>query len=610
MKKLSFALAIFLCCASFFPFSACQNGQTDNSSSNEEVYQESSFPEEEKEYVKVTFIANDNALEGNVSFNAVRGEDFYAQLTVKDGFAIKKSEVCDVVGEVDTITVIVKNVNYDTRIELEAVASKSKIRYVLNGGNFKVGEIGQESFSESGSTPYHLRKNTNIGTDTIEREGYTQIGWNTAADGNGTHIGLGSRVTVEDGEEIVLYAEWVKWTDASLFTYAENTATEEENDIVITSYQLKNDVDRLVIPHEIEGKKVTRLMANTATGIAIDTLILNENIETVDALAFENCVIEELYIFDNIRKISDDSLGEGLKTMRINSVLTPCYTESYNAQFTETMDRLILNQDKKKLVVWSGCSTSYALRSDLMEAAFYGEYEVINLGINGDTNATFQIDAITHYLHEKDILVHAPETMSAFQMMHDLSASWVAYSMIETNYDLWALADMQKVEGELSALQGFNSIRKNLTKVGLECHPINFNEWGDYIGERPNSPINTNFNTEGMLKFFPLEYVTEQSVSVLNTVYKNAKEKGAKVLYSFSPINSDAITQAEMKEKSWTNYKNQLKNFLNNEYVKIISEPTNYFYPGQYFYDTDYHMTNEGAILRTNQLISDLRGNI
>ena len=611
MKKLHIALAVFLCCASVFSYSACENGQKGDESSFESSKSESSFPDEdEKEYVKVTFVAQNNALEGNVSFNVVRGEDLYAPLTVKEGFAIKEHEDYNIIGSVGTITVLVTAVNYDTRIELNAVESKSTISYMVNGGNFKAGDIGKESFSESGSTPYHLRKNTNIGIDIIEREGYTLIGWNTKADGSGEHIGLGSRATVQDGEEIVLYAEWAKWTDDSLFTYADNTATEEEGDIAITSYKSKNNVDTLVVPHEIEGKRVTRLAANMATGITVNTLVLNENIEIVDELAFENCVIEELYIFDNIRKISDNSLGSGLKTMRINSVLTPCYTESYNAQFTESMDTLILSQDKKKLVCWAGCSLSYALRSDLVKAAFYNEYEVINLGINGDTNATFQIDAIMEYLTEGDVLVHAPETMSSFQMMKDVSASWIAYSMVETNYDLWALADMRKVEGELSAFQGFNSIRRNLTKVGLECKPIDFNEWGDYIGERPNSPVNTNFNTDGSLTFFPLDYVTQQSVDVLNAAYKAVTEKGAKVLYSFSPINADAITDTELKEKSWTKYKNQLKSLFNGEYVKIISEPTNYFYPGQYFYDTDYHMTNEGAILRTNCLISDLRGNI
>ena len=39
----------------------------------------------------------------------------------------------------------------------------------------------------------------------------------------------------------------------------------------------------------------------------------------------------------------------------------------------------------------------------------------------------------------------------------------------------------------------------------------------------------------------------------------------------------------------------------------IISDYTEYFYPYHYFYDTDLHLTEEGAIVRTKQLISDLK---
>lgn len=38
----------------------------------------------------------------------------------------------------------------------------------------------------------------------------------------------------------------------------------------------------------------------------------------------------------------------------------------------------------------------------------------------------------------------------------------------------------------------------------------------------------------------------------------------------------------------------------------VISDYQDYFYDRSYFYDTVYHLTNEGTVMRTEQLISDL----
>lgn len=40
--------------------------------------------------------------------------------------------------------------------------------------------------------------------------------------------------------------------------------------------------------------------------------------------------------------------------------------------------------------------------------------------------------------------------------------------------------------------------------------------------------------------------------------------------------------------------------------LPIVSFPTNYSLPDSLFYDTAYHLTYEGVILRTNKLITDL----
>ena len=51
-------------------------------------------------------------------------------------------------------------------------------------------------------------------------------------------------------------------------------------------------------------------------------------------------------------------------------------------------------------------------------------------------------------------------------------------------------------------------------------------------------------------------------------------------------------------------FQNELQNKLDFE---VISDFTDYFIPYEYFYDTKYHLTDEGVDIRTEQLIKDIK---
>ena len=72
-------------------------------------------------------------------------------------------------------------------------------------------------FEETYGILIHPRPNTHSGAD-IHRDGYTLTGWNTAPDGTGEGVGLGSRVTVPR-EGLCLYGQWAEWSDARYFAW-------------------------------------------------------------------------------------------------------------------------------------------------------------------------------------------------------------------------------------------------------------------------------------------------------------------------------------------------------------------------------------------------------
>ena len=106
------------------------------------------------------------------------------------------------VAQADGYTLLtLKNVRYADRVTLRCEIPTSVICYDPNGGYF----------AENGSTEplriaygpsAHPRINTLSGEEKLLREGHVMVGWNTAPDGSGQHIGLGSRVTVEKNAEM------------------------------------------------------------------------------------------------------------------------------------------------------------------------------------------------------------------------------------------------------------------------------------------------------------------------------------------------------------------------------------------------------------------------
>ena len=71
---------------------------------------------------------------------------------------------------------------------------------------------------------------------------------------SGDHVGPGSRVTVANGGQITLYAEWAKSLDRDDLLYIVRG-----DEIVLTGYRGKGDVQPFVIPAEIDGKPVVEI---------------------------------------------------------------------------------------------------------------------------------------------------------------------------------------------------------------------------------------------------------------------------------------------------------------------------------------------------------------
>ena len=245
----------------------------------------------------------------------------------------------------------------------------------------------------------------------------------------------------------------------------------------------------------------------------------------------------------------------------------------------------------------------FGLRSDLVAEAF-PDYTVMDVGVIGSTPASVQLEIISRFISEGDLLIHAPEEQSRYQLMDNWEGEPRMFLMMEGNYDLLALADVSRIEHFFEAFCTFNRGRAQLPACSYSDRLTCYNEYGDYIVERAMQDEDVNWHTNDT---YDLSYVNDASVSALCGYYDLFRSHGGDVLFSFAPHNYDSLSGSCLSQKSWKAYEYRLREMLGGYGYTVISKAEDYIYNGRYFFDNDYHLNDGGTVLRTSQLIRDLQ---
>lgn len=483
------------------------------------------------------------------------------------------------------------------------VRSGPAIRYEGNGGTLKswAGDAIDLPMDNA-----HLRVNTAQGTRYFRREGYVLTGWNTAPDGSGRPVGLGSRVERQEG--LTLYAQWAKASPE------EDFLTEVQGDQVwITGYG--GTSPQCVVPETIGGLSVRRICAGAFRGVELDKLVLPSALTVVEPGAFLDCAIEEIRLYDAIREIGDDSFSNcrGLRTLHVNAAVSPVYSGSYFDTFSDKYDRLLSIRDQRKLVLFSGSSGRYGYDSPAIQAAF-PDYQVVNMGVYAYTGALPQLDLIRALMDAGDILLSAPEFDAAaeqFCASNRLDASF--WAMMESNYDAAAELDLMEYTGVFDSFGQYQANRSGMAGRNYGESPSSYdddgnryafptyNQHGDLILPRPNGDRDQRLRHN--IADYTVDNIPPAYVDSLNQVYQTFLERGIAVYFTYTPRNRSSLT-----EGSTPAARQALHQYLTQSLcVPVISELEDYLFSGVYFYLIDSHLSSEGAALRTRQVIADLQ---
>lgn len=525
------------------------------------------------------------------------GENAVFHLRLAPGFAVASADYPGVMQSritEDGTELVLSQVRYPTRIRLTLTEHFARITYDPNGGT---GEITTILYDRT----IHDRPNTANGQDLFTREGYTLTGWNTAPDGSGQRIGLGSRVTADSGG-ITLYAQWAKWNPASDFSFTDGVY------LTVTGYH--GNSDTIVIPETVNGKAVGAIAYDAFRNCRAGSVILPRTMKQVAEGAFQTCDFESVILFDTIEHISDASFRDCgmLHTLYINAAEAP-YGHLYRKEsvYADKVDLLIRAAGKKKLVFYGGCSAWYNLDAQQVENALGEEYEILNLAINGTVNSLLQMRILEAFLEPGDILFHTPELSSPTQMLRVVRIDrrddklWCG---LENNYDLVSLVDFQSISGLLDSFCNYLEQKDASSNYGSAYTDSQGRTYFDQWGTIPFERTETSQTLTDTVTLDPA-CIDAAAMERLGEIYRRLSEQGVRVYVSYACVNLDAVPeeQRDQAERMDALFREAIEAM---DWPVLISSLSDYLYHNEDFYDTNYHLLSEQASRNTALWLRDL----
>ena len=555
-----------------------------------------------KDKIKIIIEDNEDLILSTNCFETTYDSDLHLQLFPKDGYKISGCDYSDydIERSDNYYNITLHNVKYSSIVSIFTSIAPIKASYCLDSYSFT--DYPDDS---------HIKINTCKYEDYFAKDGYTLYAWSTSREGRENDISLGSRINKEILNSSILYGQWAKWTDPSLFEYEF-----QGDNALITGF--RGEAKELVIPGKIDGKVVTKITENSFKNLDIKKVILPPTIKDIENGAFCDCQLEEVILFDNIEKISDYSFKDcnSIKTLRINAASAPVYAGTYYATFPDKMDYLqSLSSDypnMKKLVLFSGSSTRFGYDSLMLESAL-PEYKVANMGVFAYTNALPQLDLILQYMNSGDILLDSPEfdaSKRQFCVTNKFDDKF--FNLIEEDYSLIEKLDLRDYTGVFSAFGQYLSNRHGIEEKSYDLSPSDYDEnfnpiaeksynlQGDYCLYRPNAADDTpvyDLPVDYTIDAFPKEYI-----SSLNSEASKFTKKGILFFFTYAPRNESAISDSSTPDKR----KELDEYFRETLEIPVISDIADSLFRGKYLFETDNHLSTEGVKIRTQNIINDL----
>lgn len=270
---------------------------------------------------------------------------------------------------------------------------------------------------------------------------------------------------------------------------------------------------------------------------------------------------------------------------------------SFQAALLDKTERL-RSIDEPKLILVGNSNLAFGVDSQRIQEAL--GMPVVNMGLHGGLGNAFLENMGKLDISEGDIVVVCHSDYDDDGTIPDPALAWIT---VEMHPEFWKLIPVKAIPQMLKAYPSYlysSAVRfltgspKNVPETGTSYSRAGFNAFGDVCVRGEDSFV----FTEGSVV---VPQVGEETTARLNELNRYILSRGANLVVAGYPIGSGEFTPAEAEFDA---FEAQLREALD---CPVISRFADYFLPYSCFYDTVFHLNDEGVKLRTGQLIADLQ---
>lgn len=284
--------------------------------------------------------------------------------------------------------------------------------------------------------------------------------------------------------------------------------------------------------------------------------------------------------------------------------VAPQYSNEYTGSLMDKTDRL-KSIDTPKIVLIGNSNLSFGIRSALIGETM--DMEVVNMGLHGGLGNAFHEEMARVNVGPGDIVVVCHTNYYDDGSVVDEALAWIT---VENHFSLWRLVPKDQWYQMALALPTYVKkctalfLHGEGNRIPAGCYARTaFNEYGDNVYCAAN-PDTYDFPED----YYPVApAVNDICTARLNRLNQYIRDRGASLVIAGYPIACDEKTDAETLAGYQADFETFQTELASRVDCPVISDFRDYFYPYSYFYNGDMHLTEEGAVLRTEQLIRDLQ---
>ena len=275
-------------------------------------------------------------------------------------------------------------------------------------------------------------------------------------------------------------------------------------------------------------------------------------------------------------------------------------------------DRLIRNAPSPKVILVGGSNLAFGIDSRMMQDSL--GMTVVNMGLYAKLGLKYMLAQVLPYIRQGDVVVVVPEYDQFYGDFangdHTLNTA-LLYAPDDRVGDFirsYSIVDVVLRPRVENARRSF--LRAAAAAIGREhqffppdTNPVynrrSFNEYGDVVSHLGRKGMNPDSIYVGPLP--SLETFNDETIEQLNEVADEAKRRSATAYFMFPSYIDRSL---ELNRAAIDSLRTKIESGMK---IPVVGTPRDFSYPGTMFFDTRYHLNEDGRRIRTLRMIEILR---